>query len=881
MRAFNTYILLLFFLVFFKSYSQSVITGLVNDENGQPLSGATIIISKNSSSSILAYDISNSLGEFETKVNDISSSLILKVSYLGYTTWIKNISNKKQQIQIQLLPSTENLKEVFVEAKIIQQHGDTLSFSVAAFKDQKDRVIADVIKKMPGIEIMPSGVILYQGTPIQKYYIEGLDLMEGRYNLANENISADDVSKVQILENHQPIKILDSLVFSERSSLNIKLKKKLTISGNAELGSGFTPLLWKAKFIPMLFSKKRQAIVTYQSNNTGTDISRQIHNFSSENSDNNTSIEKTNWLALTQLSEPPFLQELWLDNNVHLASVNALQQLKKDAILKLNVSYLNDFQKQHGSSNTRFFTPTDTISLLENNRNKLFTSNLQSKLIIEKNTKKNYVKNSFELNKYWDSKGGITQLTDAKLEQNLSNPFIAVRNKLQLITTLGKQLIDFQSNVGYTKTNQDLEVIPGQFLNILNNGRPYSKINQLLESTRLFADNSASFTKSLKQLTIASKIGFAIQNQQLNSDLIVSENQQDIAQDFINRLDFTTSKGYFENVMQFRSKDEFWKLRLTMPISTIKIKFEDQNYPNSRSLNRLVFEPNFYLQKKLTTFWETSITAGLNYNYGDVRRLYSGFMLTNYRNLNRYNAPISQQVNQIYSGTISYRNPIKQIFIKGAYSFSRTKNNLLYKNEIDENGAVILEAIESDNFINYNNYSLGGSKYFKKIKTTIKLNARYNQSNQEQLLNDTFTNVEINNIQMNANLDAEIFSWLSSQYVGTISIYKSSFDKIELEQVTTNKHALNLFFYITDNQYLKFTNEYYSNSLSKENASNYFLNFGYQYTFKQSNIDLNLSWNNVLNTKEFVNVYSAEFSYVENSYKLRPSQVVASIKFSF
>ena len=137
MKGLNTYILLLFSFIFFKNYSQSVISGVINDENGQPLSGATIIINKNSNSSILAYDISNSLGEFETKVNDISSSLILKVSYLGYTTWIKNISNKKQQIQIQLLPSTENLKEVFVEAKIIQQHGDTLSFSVAAFKDQK------------------------------------------------------------------------------------------------------------------------------------------------------------------------------------------------------------------------------------------------------------------------------------------------------------------------------------------------------------------------------------------------------------------------------------------------------------------------------------------------------------------------------------------------------------------------------------------------------------------------------------------------------------------------------------------------------------------------------------------------------------------------
>jgi len=881
MRSFKTYIFLMFSLVFFKNYSQSVISGVINDEKGQPLSGATIIISKNTSTSILAYDISGTQGEFEAEVKDISDSLIFKVSYLGYTTWIKDIYNKKQQLLVQLFPSTENLKEVFVERKIIEQHGDTLSFSVSAFKDQKDRVIADVIKKMPGIEIRPSGEIMYQGKPIQKYYIDGLDLMEGRYNLANENISADDVSKVQILENHQPIKILDSLVFSERASLNIKLKNNLTVSGNAQLGSGFSPLLWKAKFTPMLFSKKKQAIATYQSNNTGTNISREIHNFSSENAGNNFSIEKTNWLSLTQLSKPPFLQELWLDNNVHLASVNALQQIKKDVILKLNVSYLNDFQKQNGTSNTRFFIPTDTINLLENNQNKLFTSNLQSKLIIEKNTKNNYIKNSFELNKYWDSKKGITQLADDSLEQKLSNPFIAVRNKLQLITTLGKQLIDFQSNIGYTKSNQDLEVIPGQFLNLLNNGKPYSKINQLLESTRLFADNSASFTKALKQFTIASKIGFAIQNQQLNSDLILSENQQNTDQDFINRLDFTTSKGYFENVIQFKSKDEYWKLRLTTPVSIINIKLEDENFPNNRNLNRLVFEPNLYLKKKLTTFWESSIYAGLKYNHGDIKHLFSGFMLTNYRNLKRFDAPISQQVIQTYSGAISYRNPIKRIFFRGAYSFTRTKGNLLYKNGIKENGAIILEAIESDNFTNISNYNLGGSKYLKNIKTTIKLNVRYNQSNQLQLLNDTFTNVENNNIHFNINLDAEIFSWLSSQYVAAFSVYKTSFEKVQFRQVETNKHTLDLFFYLTDSQYLKCNGESYYNSFSEENSSNYFLNLSYQYTFKQPNIDLNLSWNNVLNTNEFVNVYTNEFSYVENRYQLRSSQVLASIKFSF
>ncbi len=880
MRNFKTYILILLFFSFFKNYSQSAISGVVNDEYGQPLSGATVVISKNNGSSILAYDISDTHGKFETKVVSLTDSLVFKVSYLGYTSWIKNINNKNQQLQVQLFPSTENLKEVFVEKKIMQLQGDTLSYFVSAFKDQKDRVIADVIKKMPGIEVRPSGEIIYQGIPIQKYYIEGLDLMEGRYNLANENISANDVAKVQILENHQPIKILDSLVFSERSSLNIVLKKNLTISGSAELGAGFSPLLWKAKITPMLFSKKRQALTTYQSNNIGTDISREIYNFSDLNAGNNFNIVKTNWLSLTQLSKPPFLQELWLDNNVHLASVNVLQQFKKDVILKLNVSYLNDSQKQVGSSNIRFFTPTDTINLSESNRNKTFNSNLQSKITIEKNGKKNYINNNLEFKKYWDSERGIILLEDKNIEQKLSNPFTAVRNNLLIITTLGKQLINFQSNIGYTQTNQDLEVVPGQFLNLLNN-TPDSKMNQLVESTHLFADNSAGFIKAFKQFTFSPKIGFSIQNQQLNSDLIFAENQQNPEEDFINRLDFTASKGYFENLIEYKSKDEFWKLRLTTPVSLINIKLEDENFTNNKSLSRLVFEPNLYLKMKLTTLWESSIYAGLKYNQGDIKRLYAGYMLTNYRNLNRFNTPISQQVIQTYSGAIAYRNPLKQIFLRGAYSFTRTKGNLLYKNGIEENGAVILQAIENDNFTNYNNYSFGSSKYFRKIKTTVKINASYNQSNQEQLLNETLTNVENNIINFNINLDAKVFSWLSAQYVASFSIYKTSLEKIHFQQIETNKHTLDLFFYLTDSQYLKGNGEYYYNSLSEINASNYFLNLSYQYTFKQPKIDLNLSWNNVLNTNEFVNVYTNEFSYVENRYNLRPSQVVASIKFSF
>src|SRR5690606_10176481 len=131
--------------------------------------------------------------------------------------------------------------------------------------------------------ILPGGQIEYQGKPIQKYYIEGLDLLEGRYSLANNNIAADDVSKVQILENHQPIKLLDSLEFSDRASINIKLKNNVTTTGTAEVGIGLAPFLWRVKATPMIFTKKNQAIITYQTNNTGSDVSQEIRDFSISN----------------------------------------------------------------------------------------------------------------------------------------------------------------------------------------------------------------------------------------------------------------------------------------------------------------------------------------------------------------------------------------------------------------------------------------------------------------------------------------------------------------------------------------------------------------------------------------------------------------------
>lgn len=59
------------------------------------------------------------------------------------------------------------------------------------------------------------GTITYQGKQINKFYIEGLDLLGSKYSQASENISADKVKSVQVYERHQPVKLLRDVTFSD------------------------------------------------------------------------------------------------------------------------------------------------------------------------------------------------------------------------------------------------------------------------------------------------------------------------------------------------------------------------------------------------------------------------------------------------------------------------------------------------------------------------------------------------------------------------------------------------------------------------------------------------------------------------------------------
>ena len=872
---------ILWFIILFSNYmfSQIVINGKITDVKGNAISKANVLIYKKATENIITYNISDNDGNFSITFPSSYEEVDLQVRCMGYETITETISNQSQSKNFSLIEKVFDLKEVIVKTSPIRQKGDTIKYFVNSFSKEQDRSIGDVLKRMPGIEVLSDGKILYQGRPINKYYIEGLDLLEGKYNLANENLPFKEVTQVQILENHQPIRALDSLKFSDQAALNIKLKNAYTFTGQARLGSGFSPLLWDANITPMLFTKKKQMLTTYQANNTGDNVASQLKKHTIEdllNQFENNS-EKTDWLGIQQLATPNFSEKRWLDNNIHLLSGNYLHKLKNNYELRVNVSYLNDYQQQNGFTNTEFITPSNTITILEEKQNHFFFNSLQTNITLQKNANKNYFKNSIEFQGFWDSQRGTILLNNQQLKQQLSNQFFRISNQLKSIFPLGKQMITLNSYIGLNKTPQMLNVSPGQFENLLNNNLPFDAVTQQVDLQTFYTNNSFGFTKAIKRFSIEPKIGFQIENQQLNTEIITSENSN-LSNDFSNNLNWFRSKIYAD--VQTQYKKDKWRIELTTPINYHAYQIKDNPLQKSEQINRITFEPRLSAIYEVNSFWKINSSVSKSNQFGAINQLHYAYILQNYRNLQRINAPLPQNSNQNYSLGIAYRNPIKTLFWNVIYINSKSENNLLYQTQILPNGATELQAVEQENIRNNQNISTRASKYISKIKSNITLNATFGFQEFQQLINNNLTDVKNQNLTIGNKIDTDITDKINVEYQANWTFSKNTVQNQENPTITQQNHILNLNTYPTKNQYFAVKTEYINNNLFTERTENIFTDLIYRYTISKKKIDLELQLSNLFNTTNFRTININDFSYVETNFNLRPRQVLFKIRFT-
>ncbi len=871
--------LFLFQIGIVEVYSQSFIKGFLMSKNSQPVAGASVTIVEIGTKNILNYNISDNNGFFLISVNSKDKILQLTISSMGFKKIVKTIENHSQTLKFTLEKEITVLKEVVIKSSRISHKGDTLNYSVNAFKKQKDRTIADVLNNLPGIDVLNNGQILYQGEPISKFYIDGLDLLEGKYNLATNNLPYSEVTKVQVLENHQPIKILDSLVYTDRAAINIKLRKRYTFTGQVNVGFGFLPWLWDVNMSPMLFSKKKQMLSSFQSNNTGKDVSSQLKVLTIEEllEQFESHDEKKDWLAIQQFQSPDFLEKRWLNNKTNLITFNYLQKLRKAYELRVNLSYLEDYQQQKASMNTQFFTANDTIILFEKIHNKFFNNQIETSLTFQKNTSKNYLKNSLQFQGFWDQQLGIIHSIDESITQNLNNPYFKLSDNLKTLFSLGKQIAVLKTYWGFSQMPQTLKIAPGRYTNLLNNGNEYEEVTQNLQIKTFYTNSSLGLNKGWKQMSFSPKIGFQLEQHNLESKILTSSEFQN--PHFINNLNWKHHKLYLKLLTQYKRNN--WRFEIQTPVNFHFYRFNDKFLKKEQNLRRITFDPRLVINFELNNFWRIKSSTGISHQFGTINQLYYNYILKTYRNLQRINTPLPENINYNYSVSVRYRNPLKSIFITLVYANKITEKNLLFNTKILSDGATELQFLLQNNLTKSKYFSLRASKYFNDFNTNFTITANYNFRDYQQILNEKITSITNQTKLFTSKIETDFTKYLNAELSTTLQFSGNTVQDLKNQNLIQNFYNLNLNIYPNDDQYFGIKNELIENNSFSKKTINLFTDIVYRFTWKKKKkIDFEFQLSNLFNIINYTIVSMDKYSYFTTNLLLRPRQVLFKIRFA-
>ena len=163
--------------------AQTLLSGVVMDASKNPIEGASIQLSIGQKKTV-AISITDERGQFSLSTKGQADSLYIIVSHISFEKKSIRLGAEVKDITIVLSPKQTILKEVTVKTPSLTQRGDTLTYSLRAFSGEGDYRLRDALKKLPGIDVAESGKIKYQGKEISNFYIEGLDLLGGKYNIA-------------------------------------------------------------------------------------------------------------------------------------------------------------------------------------------------------------------------------------------------------------------------------------------------------------------------------------------------------------------------------------------------------------------------------------------------------------------------------------------------------------------------------------------------------------------------------------------------------------------------------------------------------------------------------------------------------------------------
>lgn len=853
-KSYLIFLAILFLNVLEVLAQNKVICGLVTDnEKGESLPNVIVMLKTEDGHAILQYARTDERGRFEMEVSTIQKRL-LTFSSMGYESVNVPLVSGKSDYRITLKSKPVRIKEVTVKAPKIRTKGDTIVYNVARYAETQDKTIADVLKRMPGIEVEKNGRISYNGTAINKFYIEGLDMLEGRYGIATNTIPQRDVSTIEVLENHQPVKVLEQIEFSDRAALNVKLKMdaKARWLAIVHAGGGVSPALWKGDLSLMQFSSHGQQIYSYKGNNTGENVSGLHQQLTIEELYGRLSSDYSlpSYLSMRTTKAPNLDENRTLFNKSHTFSGNQLFKLGKDYQLTTRMLYANDRRSSDYASQTKYFLADSLIVTELQNDTRTQTDAMLAEATLQANTEKFYLKNTLGVDLSWHSGNSRSWGTYPNMEDAYSKN-IKISNRLQWVKKISCHTLTLTSVNSYEQSPEQLQVL-----------RDESEQFQRIDASAFYTRTTGSYGWQLNPFTLSLNGGVAGVWRSMKSKLNGIPDSLGITQ-------FDTPLRYWH---VFASPQlQFQRSSLVM---TLDFPF---HYYSSLSESHL--SPRLYVNWDITSQWTVRLNGQIAFRPTSDSYNYTGLLLRNYRILQQgYTEPKTEST-RLLQLTLNYKNPIQALFVNGYVSYLHHRNAFL--REQSYLGDYILcsylpQATKGATYRISGRLSKG-MNWWNLVGT---FSASYTDSRSQLQQNGIMQPYHLNVFQTQLGMTARPATWISWDY--RLAYYYSRI-KSPTNYSSANhvNQDLSLSFTFNNQWRLSMSGEHYLNTIvGNQTKSFVLLDADITYNIS-SHCEIACRLSNLLNQKHYAYTLLGDLTRSYSEYRIRPFNAIVELYYKF
>lgn len=831
------------------------IRGLVLDkEDNSPIAGVIVQV-VDSAGTTYQYAITNDKGEYYIKCNS-SEAERLRFQCMGYSPREMTIPGKQSPLNIYMTAQPTQLRDVIIKSPDIEQRSDTLTYYMSKYATAEDKKLADVLKRLPGIKVEDNGQIKYNGEPINKFYIDGSDFMDGRYGIATENINPADVVSVDVLENHQPMQVLKGLEFSQQAGLNIKLKEEARHKWIAILNSGIgmSPTLYDASAFAMRITGKWQNMESLRVNNTGWNpASQSQQQISNEIFGNSYADTFWNDYIDVGISVSPIDVSRTRDNFSILANSSNSWHIGNGKDMKLIFTYENDRLDYMTGYETNYFD--DNIpSFTEYNSMRTQAHRVNGQWALQINRPKMFLKNNLYVDADWNDAvsniGGTLTLF-----QKTETPSFNATNDLQLVKRIDSNLITLSSRNKYTHKPHSLWIEESAV--------------QDITSDDLRSVTEVRYGKTLGRWKAYARGGIDFNYHDMSSQLYGFEMPFSMRND----MRFFLLNTFLSPEISYDSYK--WRIKLSAPTSYNLHSIKNMIAGDKITNNYVAVNPSLYVRHSINAKMEISTSLRYSLTPPQAEMFITDAILTDYRNI--YLSEPTTAYKNSCSATMNfkYRNPITSLFLNmtGKYEW----NSIPYmQNQLFADNYII--NTYSPTRYDGNNLSINGSISKGLGRLTISMDVAYARVETSTMRQTEISPYIVSILSVQPAIKGYFVNWLSTDYRLVYSRNAMNIGTKETSDYNVLKQYLTLTFIPARKWQIAIGGEHYYTKFSSGSSANLLLLDSSIRWNLSKNTDITLMATNLLNRREYRYASYGMLSETEFTYRLRGQSIMASIQ---